>query len=58
VQNLAVIGFYDLPLDYLDNYNAHIEAVTLEQIQSVFKKRVQPQSMAKIIIGPDVENKK
>ncbi|MCU7834533.1 MAG: insulinase family protein [gamma proteobacterium symbiont of Taylorina sp.] len=56
VQNLAVIGFYDLPLDYLDNYNANIEAVTLEQIKSVFKKRVHPQTMAKIIIGPDVES--
>ncbi|MCK5666547.1 MAG: insulinase family protein, partial [Thiotrichaceae bacterium] len=56
VQNLAVIGFYDLPLDYLDNYNAHIEAVTLEQIKAVFKKRVHPQTMAKIIVGPDVES--
>ena len=55
VQNLAVIGFYDLPLDYLDNYNANIEAVTLDQIKSVFKKRVHPQTMAKIIVGPDVE---
>ena len=56
VQNLAVIGFYDLPLDYLDSYNAHIEAVTLEQIKSIFRQRVHPQTMAKIIVGPDVES--
>ncbi len=58
VENLAVIGFYELPLDYLDSYNAHIEAVTLEQIKSVFKQRVHPDKMAMIVIGPDVEIKK
>lgn len=55
VENLAVIGFYDLPLDYLDKYNSHIEAVTLAQIKSVFKRRVHPEQMTTIIIGPDVE---
>lgn len=55
VENLAVIGFYDLPLDYLDTYNAHIEAVTLEQIKSVFQQRVHPDKMSTIIVGPDVE---
>lgn len=55
VENLAVIGFYDLPLDYLDKYNAHVEAVTLEQIKSAFKRRVHPNKMATIIVGPDVE---
>jgi zinc protease len=56
VENLAVIGFYDLPLDYLDQYNTHIEAVTLDQIKSVFKRRVHPDNMATIIVGPEVEN--
>ncbi|MDX2505768.1 MAG: pitrilysin family protein [Gammaproteobacteria bacterium] len=55
VENLAVIGFYDLPLDYLDTYNAHIEAVTLEQIKSAFQQRVHPDNMTTIIVGPDVE---
>ena len=55
VENLAVIGFYGLPLDYLDQYNAHVEAITLEQIKSAFKRRVHPGKMATIIVGPDVE---
>ncbi len=55
VENLAVIGFYDLPLDYLEKYNAHIEAVTLEQIKSAYKRRVHPQTMATIIVGPDAD---
>lgn len=55
VENLAVIGFYELPLDYLDKYNEHIEAITLEQIKSAYKRRVHPEKMATIIVGPDVE---
>jgi len=54
VENLAVIGFYDLPLDYLEQYNAHIEAITLEQIKSAYKRRVHPEKMATIIVGPEV----
>jgi len=56
VENLAVIGFYELPLDYLEQYNARIEAVTLEQIKSAFKRRVHPETMATIIVGPEVES--
>ena len=56
VENLAVIGFYELPLDYLDKYNSNIEAVTLEQIKSAYERRVHPENMATIIVGPDVEN--
>lgn len=55
VENLAVIGFYDLPLDYLEQYNSHIESVTLEQVKSAFKRRVSPEQMATIIVGPEVE---
>ncbi len=55
VENLAVIGFYNLPLDYLEKYNARIEAITLEQIKSAFKRRVHPDTMATIIVGPEVE---
>jgi zinc protease len=55
VETLAVIGFYDLPLDYMDNYNANIEAVSLEQIKSAYARRVHPDKMATIIVGPDVE---
>ncbi len=57
VENLAVIGFYDLPLDYLERYNSQIEAVTLVQIKSAFKRRVHPEKMATIIVGPQVEDK-
>ena len=55
VENLAVIGFYDLPLDYLDEYNKHIESVTIEQIKDVYKRLVNPDKMATIVVGPQME---
>jgi zinc protease len=35
---LGAIGFYDLPLDYLDQYLARIEAVTVEDVRKAFRR--------------------
>ena len=51
VDNLASIGFYKLPLDYLDTYNQHIEAVTADQIRAAFQRRIHPQDMVTIMVG-------
>jgi zinc protease len=51
VDNLASIGFYKLPLDYLDTYNQHIEAVTADQIRAAFQRRVHPQDMVTVMVG-------
>lgn len=51
VEYLAVIGFYDLPLDYLDDFNANILAVSREDIRDAFKRRVKPKNMTRIIAG-------
>ena len=51
VDNLASIGFYKLPLDYLDTYNQHIEAVTADQIRDAFQRRVHPRDMATVMVG-------
>jgi zinc protease len=47
----VVIGFYGLPLDYLDTFNDHIMAVTREQIVDAFRRRVSPDTMATVIVG-------
>ncbi len=51
IQYLAVIGFYGLPLDYLDRFNARIEAVTAEQIRDAFARRVHPERLAIVTVG-------
>ncbi len=48
---LAVIGFYDLPLDYLDTFNSKVEAVTVEQIRTAFQKRIHPDRMVTVTVG-------
>ncbi len=48
---LGNIGFYNLPLDYLDTYNDRIDAVTIEQIKDAFKRRVQPDKMVTVTVG-------
>ena len=48
---VAMIGFYDLPLDYLKTFNDKVEAVTREQIMDAFKRRVHPDKMITVMVG-------
>lgn len=48
---LAVIGFYNLPLDYLDTFIARINAVTLQQVKDAFQRRVNPGKLVTVIVG-------
>ncbi len=49
---LAAIGVYDLPLDYLDTFNDKVEAVTVEQIQDAFRRRLSPDKFVTVLVGP------
>ena len=51
VEYVAMIGFYNLPLDYLDKFNENIESVTLQQIKDAYARRVHPDKMAVVIVG-------
>lgn len=48
----ALIGFYGLPLDFLDTYTAKVQAVTAEQIRDAFSRRLQPAEMTTVMVGP------
>ncbi len=48
---LALIGFYNLPLDYLDTFIARMNAVTLQQVKDAFKRRIEPGKMVTVIVG-------
>ena len=48
---LAVIGFYGLPLTYLDDFIPHVEAVNAEQIRDAFQRRVHPDQMVTVTVG-------
>ncbi|WMP16287.1 M16 family metallopeptidase [Thiothrix lacustris] len=53
VEYVSVIGFYQLPLDYLDTFTSKINALTREQIADAFTRRVQPDKMVTVIVGGD-----
>ncbi|MBI1423579.1 MAG: insulinase family protein [Gammaproteobacteria bacterium] len=48
---VSMIGFYDLPLDYLKTFNARVESVTRAQIMDAFKRRVHPDRMITVMVG-------
>ncbi len=52
---IAMIGFYDLPLDYLDKFNEKVNAVTARQIKDAFSRRIHPDKMVTILVGGEAE---
>lgn len=55
LEYLAVIGFYRLPLDWLDNYPARVAAVSREDVLRAFRARLDPTAMRTVIVGGQVE---
>jgi zinc protease len=49
--NVANIGWYGLPLDYLDTWTAQINKVTRQQVKDAFQRQVHPDAMATVIVG-------
>lgn len=48
---LAMIGFYDLPLDYLDTFKDKVNAITIEQIKDAYARRVHADKMLTVMVG-------
>ncbi len=51
LEYLSVIGYYHLPLDYLETFSSNIEAVSRERAHSVFKQRVHPDKLVAVRVG-------
>ncbi len=48
---LAVIGFYDLPLSYLEDFIPAVQAVTAAQIRDAFRRRIDPDKLVTVVVG-------
>lgn len=48
---ISMIGFYQLPLTYLDDYNKKIAAVTTAQIKEAFNRRIDRKKLVTVIVG-------
>lgn len=51
VDYLAMIGFYSLPLTYLDDFTKKVGAVTVGEIRDAFSRRVNPRDMVTVVVG-------
>jgi len=52
---LSSIGFYHLPLTYMDDFPVKISKVTVADISEAFKRKVNPEVMATVIVGAPEE---
>jgi len=58
LEYLSVIGFYGLPLTYLDDFPGKVQKVTVEQVRDAFKRRVLPERLATVIVGAPAAGKR
>jgi zinc protease len=48
---LAVIGFYKLPLDYLDTWIDQVNAVDVAAVRQAFARRIDPDKLVTVVVG-------
>ncbi|WP_034297895.1 pitrilysin family protein [Herbaspirillum sp. RV1423] len=51
LDNLAVIGYYRLPLDYLDTWTTNIGKVTIAQIREAFQRKIALDQLTTVVVG-------
>ena len=54
---VSVIGFYGLPVDWLDQYPRALSAITREQVRDAFARRIHPDQLVTVISGGDGDQK-
>lgn len=54
---VAMIGFYGLPLDYLDTFNEKVEAVTAEDIKRAFQSRLRLEQFQTVLVGGEAKSR-
>jgi len=51
VEYLAMMGFYDYPLDWLDTLTGKLAAVDVEQVRDAFRRRIDALAGIAVIVG-------
>lgn len=55
VGQLGSIGFYNLPLDYLEDYMSKVQALTVEQVKTAMNKHINVDDFIIVTVGPTVK---
>ncbi len=53
LEYLSVIGFYGLPLSYLDDFPRKVGAVTVADVRTAFSRHVKPEHFVTVIVAGD-----
>ncbi|WP_312798590.1 pitrilysin family protein [Pseudomonas sp.] len=54
VAQLGMIGFYDLPLDFLDTFMKQTQALTTDQVREAMARHLNPDGFVIVTAGPTV----
>jgi zinc protease len=57
VGQLGSMGFYDLPLTYLEDFMRDVQALTVEQVKAAMAKHLDPNALVIVTAGPTVAQK-
>ncbi|MGB7479259.1 MAG: pitrilysin family protein [Burkholderiaceae bacterium] len=49
--NIALIGFYNLPLDYLDTWTANIDKVSIADVRAAFARKIAQGKLSTVVVG-------
>lgn len=55
LENLSMIGYHQLPLDYLDTWTAQVNKVTVADIRSAFGRKLSLDRMVTVVVGADTK---
>jgi zinc protease len=50
---LSIIGFYRLPLDYLDTWVDKVNAVDAAAVKQAFARRIDPDQLVTVVVGAE-----
>lgn len=53
LDNIATIGYYQLPLDYLDTWTGKVAKVTLADVRAAFRRKLAMDRMVTVIVGSE-----
>ena len=48
---VALIGYYQLPLSWLDDFTARVEKVSLAEVRAAFARRVRTDNLVTVVVG-------
>jgi zinc protease len=51
---LAMIGFYDMPLSYLEDFVPNIRKVTVDDVKAAFSRHIDPSKLVTVVVGGGV----